>query len=686
MVVISANELRGGSGNPFWDLHVNADLIEEAARLASSATVDSSGTVLAHIDDAEYPWAAGGSGSTGPVVQGGGLVDVISPGHTVTNPGHTIAAGWAWHMATAGRGGVDWDYAYGTDIRAMGAGTVDHFNVSGVGMVTRLVLDTPVNRSDPQEPSGDAYGPIKAVWYEHTSASYDGHVEAGDIIGKSGDGGGLYQPHLHVHGLTDTGKVAGSGNRSNVFDFLSDSPAPPPYSGPKVYAPKVNGAPVSTIDGVSAGGAAYVFTLDGFAQYMTIMQGAPWVTSGITDVRLVPGWVVGNLGTPVSFTPAKASTDPEDPMWDQAASIPMLVGELHSSTTSASVLAGWRETALNAVGADGWRKLITSQFTDLMVGNGETLHSFLPEQWQTDAIAFDAVSGAAHGDPSIRVIPSGYNALGSQMGVETPVGGSGGLAHSGYGIAGSNPIQSDMQPWLAAYSSHQSWAAALRNKALSQQLGYKQIQLGASVQGIQAVMGAAQSAGGGAVAGGASGAIGGAAAGAIGAAGQLATAGIQASNQITMIDSSENGAFDIVAFQLALSSFSTVKSFDAWKQSLSAASGGGTPSRLASAWRAILGQAFHVIVAMPGQERVRKVISEWKRYGYMVGQAFTPPRLDVMTHWSYWQLGEATILGALPQDSRDSISRAFQRGVTVWQNVAEIGTQPANEPVAGVTY
>ncbi len=57
-----------------------------------------------------------------------------------------------------------------------------------------------------------------------------------------------------------------------------------------------------------------------------------------------------------------------------------------------------------------------------------------------------------------------------------------------------------------------------------------------------------------------------------------------------------------------------------------------------------------------------------------------------MTHWSYWQLSEPTILGAVPQGARETIGSAFSRGVTVWQHVAEIGTEPDNEPVAGVTY
>lgn len=680
VLVVSANDLRGGTGNPFWDHHVNHDLIQGAANLASSATIDSSGTVLAHIPDAEYPWAVGGSGSVG-----GSLVDTISPGHPVTNPGGTFTSGWTWHVEDGpnpGYGGVDLAYNF-QEFTAPAAGTVSHFDVAGVGMVVKLVLDTPVTRVLPQEPAGyDAEGPIVAVWFEHCSAAVDGHHYEGEVIGTSGDGYGQYAPHLHVHGLTDTGNVARTNNRSQFFDFIGGSPS---GDGPDVYVPKVSGSPVSTIDGVSAGGGCYLFSLDGFAQYMTIMQGAPWITSGIVDVRLVPSWAIGTGGS-AAFDPAKASTDPSDPMWTLAAGIPVFVGELDSATVQRSVLNGWRETVLGLVGDPTYRKLIAAPFTDLMVGNGDGLRSFRPDQWKTPEIGFEAVAGGAHGDPSIRLIPTGYNDLGPQLGIDVPIGGQGGLAHSGYGIAGSNTASQDMTPYLTAFSSQLTWATTLKNKELAITLGLEKIQLGAGVQGVQTALGVAQGAAGGMLSGGPAGALAGAGAGAVGGVGSLVTGAIQASNDITLLDISQNGSFDIQAFQLSLTGQSSVASFNAWKQALSAVSGGGTAHRLASAWRTITGQVFDVVISVPAAERISALLSEWRRYGYMIGQAFTPPRLDVMSHWSYWQLTEPTILGQLPQSSRAAVTSAFERGVTVWRAVAEIGTTPDNEPVPGVTY
>lgn len=677
VVVVSANDLRGnGTSKPFWERHIKADEIQGAAGLASSATVTSDAVVQFDIPDAHYPWDANasGDGTTGT------LVDTISPGHTVTNPGHTFASGWAWHVANAaGHGGVDLNYNFQT-FTAPGAGTVDHFNVAGVGMIVRLTLDTPAIRVQPQEPSGyDAYGPIVAIWFEHCSAAVDGHHEQGEVIGTSGDGGGLYAPHLHVHGLTDHGNVAGTTNRAQFFSFVGGSAT----VGPDVYVPSVIESPVSTIDGVAAGGGVYLFTPEGFAEYMTIMQGAPWTISGIVDVRLVPSWSVPGARDQ-AFDFRRPSRNPGDAMFVEAATIPAFVGELTTSTTTTTVLSGWRDLVLVNEGAGIYRKLITAPFTDILLGNGDTMQVFRPDQWHANDLSFQAVTGAAHGEPSIRLIPFGYNFLGEQMGLDSPVGGTGGLTHSGFGSAASQVGSNDLTPYLSAFSSHQTWLVNFRNKELAVTLGLEKIQLDAGVQAIQTVLGGVGGAAG-AVSAGAS--APGAALGALlPSVSSLATAQISASNTITMLDISTDGSFDIGAYQLGLSGEASVASFDSWFQSLSAASGHGVPHHLASAWRSIIGQTFQAIVALPSIERVHALLAEWGRYGYMIGQAFVPPRLDPMTHWSYWRTSETTILGSLPQSARDRVASAFERGVTVWNQVGEIGTTPDNVPRPGISY
>lgn len=81
-----------------------------------------------------------------------------------------------------------------------------------------------------------------------------------------------------------------------------------------------------------------------------------------------------------------------------------------------------------------------------------------------------------------------------------------------------------------------------------------------------------------------------------------------------------------------------------------------------------------------------KTVAEFDRYGYTVNRPMVPPRLDPMTERSYWRTAETTVLGDMPQEDRQRIAGAFERGVTVWTDVAKIGTHPANAPRSGVTY
>jgi hypothetical protein len=549
--------------------------------------------------------------------------------------------------------------------------------------------------------AGDVYGNQYLTAPEPIDAPPVQGVLAADILGSGASGwtvlvisandlrgtGGLRFFELHTEaseimqaaGLASSATITHDGT---VQFTIADADYPWTEGGvvgidnPEVAVPFVTASPVSTIDGVAAGGGVYLFTPRGFARYMTIMQGAPWITSGIVDVRLVPDWAVGGGGD-AAFSATVPTQDPGSGLWAEAGDIPNFTAAVTSATVSEDVLNGWRATVLAAVGATGWTKLVTSQFTDLLVGNGDVMRSFRPDQWQHPDVTFEAVTGAAHGDPSIRLIPTGYNDLGNQMGLDAPVGGAAGVTHSGFGTAASSPATNQIAPYLNAFSNHQSWLSNQQNRELAVTLGLTNIQLNAGVQAINTVLGAA---------GGATGGPAGALSGAIAAVPSLATAGITASNAITMLDISTDGSFDIGAYQLGLSGEASLAAFNTWYQSLSSQSGGGSPEHLASPWRAIVAQAFRVLISVPSAERIHALVSEWNRYGYMIGQAFIPPRLDPMTHRSYWQISEATILGALPQNARDAISRAFERGVTVWTAVAEIGTEPANAPRAGVSY
>jgi hypothetical protein len=96
------------------------------------------------------------------------------------------------------------------------------------------------------------------------------------------------------------------------------------------------------------------------------------------------------------------------------------------------------------------------------------------------------------------------------------------------------------------------------------------------------------------------------------------------------------------------------------------------------------GPLVSVLGMTPGD--TARAVAEFDRYGYTVNRAMVPPRLDPMTKRSYWQTAETTVLGDMPQEARQVVASAFERGVTVWTAVGEIGTHPANSPQSGVTY
>lgn len=159
-------------------------------------------------------WFVGPGGGTPPT----GLTDTLLPGHVFAEG--TLYDDWMWHIDNANnRGGNDLNYIF-APFYAPGPGMLSTFDVPGVGMVAKLILDTPAVRTQPQFPF-DQPGPMVAVWFQHNSvAAPDGHVNTGDYIGTSGDGYGDYPAHLHVHGLTDTGNVASNTNRTCFWNFL----------------------------------------------------------------------------------------------------------------------------------------------------------------------------------------------------------------------------------------------------------------------------------------------------------------------------------------------------------------------------------------------------------------------------------------------------------------------------------
>jgi len=489
----------------------------------------------------------------------------------------------------------------------------------------------------------------------------------------------FFELHTESANINDAASMASAAtrNKAGIVQTTVQSASYPWKTGADTYVPKVTPSKVSTIDGMTTGGGVYVFTLAGYAAYMTTMQGAPWVTNGIVSASVVPAWSVGGVGGGGSFTPGVPPLPPTAGAWATVAALPTYVGALDTATTTAGALGGWRDTVAASLGLGYYRKLLTSQFTQIVVSDGESENLFKPEVWKTSGVNFEVVTETTHGTASIRAIPSGYTALGDQRGVSFAFGGSEGAVQSGRGIATSDTAQQDMAPWMSAFTNSTTRIALTDQQDLAIALAMTNAQLTLGVQGIQTVLGAAGGASGGP--------LGIAAAGAAGLS-SLATSAISANNNISMLDAANDGSFDIATYQLGITSLANYFSFEAWAQSLNAVSGRGSGHSLAGAWRAILGRGLDVLISVPTADAVARALSTWKRYGYMIERAFVPPRLDAMNNYTYWQLEDPSILGNMPDDARVRIGERFKRGTTVWSVVSEVGTQPANAPRAGISY
>lgn len=199
--------------------------------MASVTHIQEFGNQLAVIfDDGSRKLAVPTPGGLWIVQSGGGppdpgagtLIDNILPGHAFAEG--SLADDWQWHLdnngGPHGRGGNDLNYSFGTPFKAPGSGTVTHFDVSGVGMVVKLILDTPAPRTQPAF-ENDYPGPMLAVWFQHCSGSVgDGHYNQGDVIGTSGDGYGDYPAHLHVHGKQTTDNSSSGVDRTCFWHFV----------------------------------------------------------------------------------------------------------------------------------------------------------------------------------------------------------------------------------------------------------------------------------------------------------------------------------------------------------------------------------------------------------------------------------------------------------------------------------
>jgi len=657
VVVISANDLRGnGTITPFFERHGMETPIFTADQLATRATEGALGGVPQWtVDRGNYPWQS----------------FVARTGDIAGQPPHGAVPAQFLANLVDSAPTVQAEKATAAAYAALKA---DHPEAYVTGAAAGY-WDTALSISIHANPGAYGISPSEAANLAPIGASPH---ELGTRI------------NFHNISAAVAAEYGFSAFNSYTFDYTGVkswdvAAVADTYS---LYVPLVTPSPVSTVDGIPAGGGVYAFTIAGWAQYTAQMSNAPWILAGISDIRLVPAWSIGSAGNG-TYLNALPPRDPVDGGWGAAALIPVLIEQLDTLTATANVLANWRDTAAAQLGLGPYRKLLTSPYTSIVLSDGETRAEYRPEVWTIPNVQLRLVAGGTHGDAEVRAIPIGYTPYGDELSLSVAFGGNGGMLSEGWAIGAANTAQQDLSLWSNAFTNDNMRDVLIKQMNLAITLGLEQANMAIGLQGVNTVIGSITGGVQGALGGGgASGAIQGAAGAALGGLGGLITTAIQASNNMELLDVSQEGSIDIATYQNGISAVMALRNFDTWVQSLNALPGQSIPHRILGAWRAVLNRGINALIIVPPDDAVRRALALWKRTGYAVGRALTPSRLDVMTHYSYWQTDGATILGAAPATDRETIARAFDRGLTVWNAVAEIGTDvsDANQPRPGIHY
>lgn len=145
---------------------------------------------------------------------------------------------------------------------------------------------------------------------------------------------------------------------------------------------------------------------------------------------------------------------------------------------------------------------------------------------------------------------------------------------------------------------------------------------------------------------------------------------------------------DIATALANIEAISKSRALRAIARNAESAANSSTPLSIESPRLLAHGRGPRTVVSGMVAGDLARVVAMFARYGYTVNRAFVPSRLDVMSKMSYWQCSDATILGAVPQQRRQTIADAFNRGTTVWASIADIGTDVtgSNTPEPGISY
>lgn len=95
-------------------------------------------------------------------------------------------------------------------------------------------------------------------------------------------------------------------------------------------------------------------------------------------------------------------------------------------------------------------------------------------------------------------------------------------------------------------------------------------------------------------------------------------------------------------------------------------------------------------IKMIDENAISRVGEFWLRYGYSIHRFMKPPQnLHAMSKFTYWKMKETYITGApMPEFFKQVIRGILEKGVTVWQDPADIGTIDLadNEALNGMIF
>lgn len=170
--------------------------------------------------------------------------------------------------------------------------------------------------------------------------------------------------------------------------------------------------------------------------------------------------------------------------------------------------------------------------------------------------------------------------------------------------------------------------------------------------------------------------------------GAFAAGAAHGSDAYSLVNSEGFAQLDIAEVLAQLAVVSNGRALRARSHAAEATPSTSTPLTVDSPRLLANGRGPQVVVMGMVVGDINRAVSMFERYGYTINRAFAPGRLDPMTLYSFWKTSDALITGAMPQQRRETIAQAFNRGVTVWTDISHIGTNQTanNDPRAGIAY